>query len=67
MFGLLTDETVTGKFPAVERKAIRDHVPWTRLVSAAKTTHNEQTVDLPEFILQNREKLALKRDDDYSD
>jgi hypothetical protein len=67
MFGLLTDETVTGKFPAVERKAIRDHVPWTRLVSAAKTTHNEQTVDLPEFILQNREKLALKPNDDYSD
>ena len=42
MFGLLTDETVTAKFPAAERKAIRDHVPWTRLVSAAKTTHNER-------------------------
>uniref|UniRef100_Q02DC9 Uncharacterized protein n=1 Tax=Solibacter usitatus (strain Ellin6076) TaxID=234267 RepID=Q02DC9_SOLUE len=67
MFGLLTDESVTSKFPAVERKAIRDHVPWTRLVSAAKTTHNDQTIDLPEFILQNREKLALKPNDDYSD
>ncbi len=67
MFGLLTDETVTGKFPAVERKAIREHVPWTRLVSASKTTHNDQTIDLPEFILQNREKLALKPNDDYSD
>ena len=36
MFGLLTDETMTAKFPAVERKAIRDHVPWTRLVSASQ-------------------------------
>jgi hypothetical protein len=67
MFGLLTDESVTSKFPAVERKAIRDHVPWTRLVSASKTTHNDQTIDLPEFILQNREHLALKPNDDYSD
>ena len=67
MFGLLTDETLTGKFPAAERKAIRDHVPWTRLVAASKTTYEDKPVDLPEFIAANREKLALKPNDDYSD
>ncbi|SPE38252.1 conserved hypothetical protein [Candidatus Sulfopaludibacter sp. SbA6] len=67
MFGLLTDETLTAKFPAVERKAIREHVPWTRLVAAAKTTYEERSIDLPEFITQNREKLTLKPNDDYSD
>jgi uncharacterized circularly permuted ATP-grasp superfamily protein len=67
MFGLLTDETLTAHFPAAERKAIRDHVPWTRLVTATKTTYEEKTVDLPEFIVQNRERLALKPNDDYSD
>ncbi len=67
MFGLLTDETVTAKFPAAERKAIREHVPWTRLVAAAKTTYEDRTVDLPEFIVHNRERLALKPNDDYSD
>jgi len=67
MFGLLTDEAMTAKFPAVERKALRDHVPWTRLVSAAKTTYQDKTVDLPDFIVQNREKLALKPNDDYGD
>ncbi|HUK18322.1 MAG TPA: hypothetical protein VLW65_17985 [Bryobacteraceae bacterium] len=67
MFGLLTDETLTAKFPALERKAIREHVPWTRLVAPAKTTYDEKTVDLPEFIAQNRERLALKPNDDYSD
>ncbi len=67
MFGLLTDDTLTAKFPAAERKAIHDHVPWTRLVAATKTTYHDQTVDLPEFILQNREKLVLKPNDDYSD
>jgi hypothetical protein len=67
MFGLLTDETLTARFPAAERKAIRDHVPWTRLVSSAKTTYEDKIVDLPEFIVQNRERLALKPNDDYSD
>src|SRR6202050_4119380 len=67
MFGLLTDETVTARFPAAERKAIRDHVPWTRLVAAEKTTFEDKTVDLLEFITQNRERLALKPNDDNSD
>jgi hypothetical protein len=67
MFGLLTDETLTAKFPAAERKAIHDHVPWTRLVAAAKTSYGDRVVDLPEFITQNRERLSLKPNDDSSD
>jgi len=67
MFGLLTDDAVTAKFPAAERKAIRDHVPWTRLVSASKTTYHDETIDLPEFIVQHRDRLVLKPNDDYSD
>jgi hypothetical protein len=67
MFGLLTDETLTAGFPAAERKAIREHVPWTRLVGATKTTYDEKTIDLPDFIAHNREHLALKPNDDYSD
>jgi hypothetical protein len=67
MFGLLTDETLTAKFPAAERKAIKDHVPWTRLVTQGKATRDGQTVELSEFILQNRDKLVLKPNDDYSD
>jgi hypothetical protein len=67
MFGLLTDESLVAKFPAAERKAIREHVPWTRLVHAGKTTYDEKTIDLLEFIVQNRERLALKPNDDYSD
>ncbi len=64
IFDLLTDEQVTGSFPAVEKKAIRQYIPWTRVVSARQTTHNGETVDLPEFILKNRETLALKPNDD---
>lgn len=67
LFGLLTDENLTVKFPAAERKAIREHVPWTRLVAPSKTTYRERTIDLIDFIHQRREKLMLKPSDDYSD
>ena len=68
MFALLTDETLTAKFPIHERKAIREHVPWTRVVKAGKTQYREETIDdLIEYIKQNREKLVLRPNDEYSD
>jgi hypothetical protein len=63
MFDLLTDETVTASFPATERKAIKDFIPWTRLVQAAKTSYKGHTVDLPEFVMKHRAKLVLKPND----
>jgi uncharacterized circularly permuted ATP-grasp superfamily protein len=67
IFHLLTDETVTAKFPAAEKKAIRDFVPWTRVVAQTKTTYNEEVVDLPEFVLAHREQLVLRPNDDSDD
>jgi uncharacterized circularly permuted ATP-grasp superfamily protein len=67
IFDLLTDEAVTSKFSASERKVIRDYIPWTRVVGANKTTYGDETVELPEFILKNREKLVLKPNDDSAD
>jgi hypothetical protein len=66
MFALLTDEALTQKFPAAERKAIRDHVPWTRLMTATKTTYHEKKIDLHEYVLKHRERLVLKPNDDYT-
>jgi hypothetical protein len=67
IFDLLTDDQVTASFPAAEKKAIRQYIPWTRVVSARQTTHNGETIDLPEFIARNREKLVLKPNDDVGD
>ncbi len=67
IFDLLTDDAVTARFPAAERKAIKDHIPWTRLVQAAKTTYHGHTVDLPEFVMKHRAKLVLKPNDDSAD
>jgi hypothetical protein len=64
IFDLLTDESITAGFPAAERKAIQQYIPWTRVVAAGKTIWRDQTIDLPEFILKNREKLVLKPNDD---
>jgi hypothetical protein len=67
LFDLLTDDSATARFPAVERKAIKDYIPWTRLVQAAKTTYRGHTVDLPDFVMKHRSKLVLKPNDDSTD
>lgn len=67
IFGLLTDEAIISSFPAAEKKAIREHIPWTRVVAQAKTSHNGDNVDLPEYILNNREKLVLRPNDEGTD
>lgn len=64
VFELLTDETVTASFPAAEKKAIREYLPWTRVVAATHTTYRDQPIDLPAFIQGNRERLVLKPNDD---
>lgn len=68
MFALLTDDALTAKFPIHERKAIREHVPWTRVVKAGRTQHREETIeDLLAWIRENREQLVLRPNDEYSD
>ena len=42
-------------------------MPWTRVVKAGKTTYRDETVDLIEFIKENREKLVLRPNDEYTD
>jgi hypothetical protein len=63
MFSLLTDDQVTGKFPAVERKAIQSYIPWTRIVSQAKTVKDGETIDLPAYISANKDQLVLVPND----
>jgi hypothetical protein len=67
VFDLLTDEEVTAKFPASEKRAIKDFIPWTRVVHAAKTRYKNHTVDLPEFVMKHRTKLVLKPNDDSAE
>jgi hypothetical protein len=67
LFDLLTDDAITAKFPAAEKKAIKDFIPWTRVVQAAKTTHKNHTVDLPEFVMKHQAKLVLRPNDESAE
>lgn len=63
MFSLLTDDQVTAKFPIAERRAIASSIPWTRIVTQAKTQRAGETIDLPEYISANKDSLVLVPND----
>ncbi len=64
-FELLTDEAYGNWFTSKERAAIARSVPWTRRMAHRRTTYHGQSVDLIDFVRQNRTRLVLKPNDDY--
>jgi hypothetical protein len=62
---VLTDERNLGMFDREAVQAIRDYVPWTRVVEERRTVHHEKEVDLVPHVLRNRERFVLKPNDDY--
>jgi hypothetical protein len=67
IFDLLTDEEITGSFPAGERRTIQELIPWTRVVRETKTRYRKKLINLPDFILKNRQKLVLRPNDEGTD
>jgi uncharacterized circularly permuted ATP-grasp superfamily protein len=65
IFAVLTDETHQNLFSDAERAAIRAHVPWTRRVQEGHTQRAGQRIDLPRFVLESREQLVMKPNDEY--
>jgi uncharacterized circularly permuted ATP-grasp superfamily protein len=61
----LSDERQASLLNPDERAAVSAHVPWTRVVEERATTYGSETIDLPVFIAQNRDRLVLKPNDDY--
>jgi hypothetical protein len=62
---VLTDERNAHLFTIPQRTAIHAHIPWTRVVEERHTRFAGQPVDLVPFILENRDCLVLKPNDDY--
>jgi hypothetical protein len=65
IFAALTDDALQGLFTGEERAAIRAHVPWTRRVAEGGATRYGEPIDLPAFVLAQRERLVLKPNDEY--
>lgn len=61
LFALLTDPDIDLGLSSAERKVIRDHVPWGRLLRETSTSDPEgRRVDLLDYLVANRETLVLK-------
>jgi hypothetical protein len=65
IFAVLTDDDIQGVLTDEERAAVAAHVPWTRRVREGKATRDGTAVDLPRYILENREHLVMKPNDEY--
>jgi amino acid adenylation domain-containing protein len=57
---LLSEQADSPLFCHGEKQAIRKYIPWTRKIVKGKTTYSGQTIDLPEFIRGQQEKLVIK-------
>jgi uncharacterized circularly permuted ATP-grasp superfamily protein len=62
---VLSDERNAGLFDRFQRRAIAEHVPWTRVVEERKTMFHGEAIDLLPWMEANRERLVLKPNDDY--
>jgi hypothetical protein len=65
IFAVLTEDGLQSLFTETEQAAIRAHVPWTRRVHEGKATLKGETIDLPAYILAERETLVMKPNDEY--
>lgn len=64
-FELLTDEAYSSWFTSKERTAIARSIPWTRRMADRRTTYNGHSIELVDFVRENRARLVLKPNDDY--
>ena len=62
---VLSDERNERLFTDTERRSIDAYIPWTRRVEERKTRWQGKDVDLVPFIVEHRENLVLKPNDEY--
>jgi hypothetical protein len=64
-FELLTDDAYGSWFTSNERAAISRSIPWTRRMADRLTTYYGDSIELIDFVRENRTRLVLKPNDDY--
>lgn len=62
---VLSDERNASLFDPLERQAIDQHIPWTRVVEERITRFQHQEIDLVPYLLAHREQFVLKPNDEY--
>ncbi|HLW68828.1 MAG TPA: circularly permuted type 2 ATP-grasp protein [Gemmataceae bacterium] len=61
----LTDERNDKLFSPEQREAIARYIPWTRRLEERRTWYRGEPIDLVPFVLDNRDSLVLKPNDEY--
>ena len=65
-FAVASDERNAHLFTAVEQEAIRQHIPWTRIVAERRTVAPDgATIDLLPWSSAHKDELVLKPNDEY--
>ncbi|MBX3010911.1 MAG: hypothetical protein KF832_05365 [Caldilineaceae bacterium] len=65
-FAVVSDERNAHLFTADELAAVRQHIPWTRLVEERTTMGPQgEPLDLVPWISANKDQLVLKPNDEY--
>jgi hypothetical protein len=65
-FALVSDERNAHLFSAREQEAIRQHIPWTRIVENRRTLDpTGATIDLLTYAGNHKDELVLKPNDEY--
>ena len=62
---VVSDERNQSLFTPQEQDVITANVPWTRVVEERRTTHDGASVDLVDFIIEHKDHLVLKPNDEY--
>lgn len=61
ILALFSDPRFSHNFSPTDQAFISAHVPWTRLVEHRDSTNADgDQINLPEYIMENRQKLVLK-------
>jgi uncharacterized circularly permuted ATP-grasp superfamily protein len=64
-FAVLSDETNTALFTPQERRAIQEHIPWTRTVAERHTEFEGERIDLLPYLSRHKDGFVLKPNDEY--
>ena len=65
LFCFLTNERYTHILSREQQEAIRQHIPWTRMLREQETTFRGLKIDLLEFVRANRKYFVIKPNDEY--
>jgi glutathionylspermidine synthase len=65
LFALLDDPRFAHLVQAREAEAIRATIPWTRVLRPGRVTYGEWSVELLDFVSNNRPRLVLKPASEY--